>query len=87
MLEAQITHAKGLKYLVTREKSGKFVRVTEAMAKARLGSDDFIVEVWEKDPSTQAFSDLMNRAYDKPKEQEQEVAVTGKLVIEVTKAW
>ena len=80
MLEAQITHAKGLKYLVTREKSGKFVRVTEAMAKARLGSDDFIVEVWEKDPSTQAFSDLMNRAYDKPKEQEQEHKFEGEVV-------
>lgn len=87
LLEAQIQHAKGLKYLVTREKSGKFVRVTEAMAKSRLGSEDFIVEVWEKDPSTQAFSDLMNRAYDKPKEQEQELAVTGKLVIEITKPW
>ena len=87
MIAAQIDHAKGLKYLVTREKSGKFVRVTEAMAKERLGDESFIVEVWEKDPSTQAFSDLMNRAYDKPKEQEQEVAVTGKLVIEVAKSW
>jgi|SRR6185436_1812970 len=82
MLEAQIAHAKGLKYLVTRDaKSGKFIRVTEAMAKERLGDPDFLVEVWEKEPSTQAFSDLMNRAYDKPKEQEQEVAVKGNFTI------
>ena len=29
--------------------------------------------MWEKDPSVQAFADLLNRALDKPKEQEQEV--------------
>jgi hypothetical protein len=29
----------------------------------------------------------MNRFLDKPKEQEQEVAVTGKLVVEIAKAW
>lgn len=78
LLDAQIENAKGLKYLVTRQKStGKFIRVTEAMAKAKTGDDEEIIEVWEKDPSVQAFTDLLNRALDKPKEQEQEIKLTG----------
>ena len=77
MLAAQIAHATGIKYLVVRQKkTGKFVRVTEAMAKQKqaLADDEEIIEVWEKDPSVQAFTDLMNRAIDKPAEQ---VRVTG----------
>jgi hypothetical protein len=76
MIAAQVAHAQGLRYLVTRDKhSGKFVKVTEAMAGSLEG--DEVVEVWEKDPSTQAFTDLLNRALDKPAEQEQSVAVSG----------
>lgn len=67
MIEAQIANARGVKYLMVREKSGKFVRVTEAMAGSL--ADEAIVEVWEKDPSVQAFTDLMNRTIDKPIEQ------------------
>lgn len=75
MLEAQFAQACGLRYLVTREKkTGKFVRVTEAMARAKQGDTEEIIEVWEKDPSVQAFTDLLNRALDKPAEQ---VKVTG----------
>src|SRR5690349_5504982 len=49
MVEAQIAHAKGIKYLVTRDKQGgKFVKVTEAMAGSLKG--DEIIEVWEKEP-------------------------------------
>lgn len=84
LIQAQIENAKGIKYLVTRNKTtGKFIRVTEAMAKLRseLQPDEEVIEVWEKDPSVQAFTDLMNRALDKPKEQEQAVAVSGALVI------
>lgn len=80
MTDAQIAHAKGIKYLVVRAKNGgKFLRVTEAMAKARLGDDEEIIEVWEKDPSTAAYIDLANRCLDKPKEQVQEVQVSGSL--------
>ena len=69
LVAAQLAHAKGLKYLVTRDKrSGKFIRVTEAMARVQIGVDETI-EVWEKDPSVQAFTDLLNRALDKPAEQ------------------
>jgi lipopolysaccharide biosynthesis regulator YciM len=84
MTAAQIAQAKGLKYLVTRDKkTGKFLRVTETMAKAKSGDDsnEETIEVWEKDPSVQAFTDLMNRAIDKPKEQEQDVNVNAEVVI------
>lgn len=78
LLAAQIANAKGIKYLVTRQKStGKFIRVTEAMAKINLGEDEETIEVWEKDPSVQAFTDLLNRAIDKPREQEQEIKLSG----------
>lgn len=76
LVASQIANAKGLKYLVVREKgSGKFVRVTEAMAKAKLGQSEEIIEVWEKEPSTPAFTDLLNRAADKPIEA---VEISGK---------
>lgn len=76
---AQIAHAKGLSYLVGRDKTGKFKKLTSDEAeKASAGESDYtLVEVWEKDPSVQAFTDLMNRALDKPKEQEQEIKLTG----------
>lgn len=79
---AQIAHAKGLKYLVTRNsKTGKFERVTKERMEQLLESGDETtletIEVWDKDPSVQAFTDLMNRALDKPKEQEQELKITG----------
>jgi hypothetical protein len=85
MSAAQIAHAKGLKYLVAREtKTGKFTRLTQEQTEKILAgeSDEFaFIEVWEKDPSVQAFTDLMNRALDKPKEQEQEVEIKGALKI------
>lgn len=81
LIQAQLANAKGIKYLVVRDaKSGKFIRVTEAMAKAKQGSDEETIEVWEKDPSVHAFADLMNRALDKPKEQEQEHVHSGEVV-------
>lgn len=78
LVAAQLAHAKGISFLVVRDKkTGKFTRLTETRAKATLATDEEIVEIWEKDPSVQAFTDLMNRALDKPKEQEMEVKVTG----------
>lgn len=77
LIAAQIANASGIKYLVVREKvSGKFVRVA-ANAAEKLDPEQEIIEIWEKDPSVQAFTDLMNRALDKPKEQEFEVKVSG----------
>lgn len=78
LLDAQIANATGLKYLVVRDKrSGKFLRVTEAMARTKLGRHEEVIEVWEKDPSVYAFVELLNRAIDKAKEQKQEIEITG----------
>lgn len=86
LVASQISAAKGIRYLVARNRaSGKFVRLDEeAMTKLLAGEDDDsleAVEVWEKDPSVQAFTDLMNRALDKPKEQKQELELTGELTV------
>ncbi len=82
ILEAQISHAKGIKYLVIRHKlTGKFLRVGEQAAKNHDPATE-VVEVWEKDPSSQAFVELMNRALDAtPKAIEVSGAGGGPLVV------
>jgi hypothetical protein len=87
LVAAQVANAKGLNYLVTRNKAtGKFEKVTQERMEQLLTSEDADelerIEVWQKDPSVQAFTDLMNRALDKPKEQEQEHAISGTLVVQ-----
>ena len=68
MVEAQLANAKGIKFLMVREgKTGKFKRVAKEGAE-KLNPDEEIIEVWEKDPSVQAFTDLLNRTIDKPAE-------------------
>ena len=72
MVSAQISNATGLQYLVYRnKKTGKFERVK---ALEDVDQDENTIEVWEKDPSVQAFTDLLNRTIDKPAEQ---MKVTG----------
>lgn len=72
MVDAQIASACGIKYLVAREKkTGKFVEVSEEQAKAILAGKENtleMLEVWEKQPSVPAFTDLANRALGKPAE-------------------
>lgn len=90
MIAAQVEHAVGIKHLLMREpKTGKFERVAvdtadpavaAAQIDAALGTGNAFW-IFTKDPSTQAFTDLMNRLIDKPKEQPQEVDVKGKLVM------
>lgn len=86
MTSAQVAHAKGLKYLVTRNaKTGKFEKVTQERMEALLeaGDEDTLetIEVWEKEPSVPAYTDLMNRALDKPKEQEQVINLKGSVEV------
>jgi hypothetical protein len=82
LVDAQLSNATGIKYLVRRDaKSGKFVRVTADMLDNQTDEDR--IEMWEKEPSVQSFTDLMNRALDKPKEQEQDIKVDA----EVTFKW
>ena len=50
------------------------------LRKEKFGRGEEIVEVWEKDPSIHAFTDLMNRALDKPKEQVLELSIEGDIV-------
>ncbi len=78
LVSAQVAQACGIKYLVARQRtSGEFKRIgPDADIDALLAdTENTIIEVWSKDPSTPAFTDLMNRAIDKPKEQEQDVAL------------
>lgn len=82
LVAAQVEHAKGIKYLVARDtKTGKFRRLTAVDFAAGLMSDEETIEVWEKEPNVPAFTDLMNRALDKPKDQAADVNlhVTGDL--------
>jgi CRISPR/Cas system-associated endonuclease Cas1 len=70
ILRAQMAHAVGIGHLYTRDKTGKFTRIEsearidELLTQEREGRDYWI---FAKDPSTQAFTDLMNRAIDEPK--------------------
>lgn len=83
MLRAQVEHAKGIQHFMLRNKDGQFERVTDpdTILKALNSGDENSYYIFTKDPSVQAFTDLMNRALDKPKEQAQEIdlTVTSKL--------
>lgn len=69
MLRSQIAHAIGIGHLYTRDKKGKFSRIEDETVMERLlseGVEDKDYWIFAKDPSVQAFSDLMDRAIDKP---------------------
>ena len=82
LLEAQIHNAMGIGHLMLRDpNTGKFERVVTTgdpeQDKARIDaavSTGNACWVYLKDPSVQAFTDLLNRALDKPAEQ---LKVTG----------
>jgi hypothetical protein len=84
LLQRQIAHAMGIGHLYTRDKTGKFSKIEDQAQIDRLlttgeeGSDYWI---FSKDPSVQAFTDIMNRALDKPKEQDQEIEHKGGITI------
>jgi hypothetical protein len=84
LLRAQIAHAKGIGHLFTRDKGGKFTKIENEDAAHKLltaGTEGEDYWIFMKDPSVQAFTDLMNRALDKPKEQEQEVVHKGGIAV------
>jgi len=69
MLNAQIANAMGVGHLFTRDKAGKFTRIEDEQEMERLLADGVEGEhywIFTKDPSVQSFTDLMNRALDKP---------------------
>jgi hypothetical protein len=88
LLEAQLNNAEGIGHLMLRDpETGKFERVVssgdpkvdEALIDAAIAQGKQQCWIYLKDPSVQAFTDLMNRALDKPKEQALEVNVKGEL--------
>jgi hypothetical protein len=70
LVDAQIANAKGISHFFLRDpKTGQFVKIEDAKAiQVALNSGDEGSYYWifTKDPSVQAFTDLMNRAIDKP---------------------
>lgn len=82
MVRAHIAHATGIGHCYTRDKNGKFTRVVDpAKLDALLneGSEGEHYFIFTKDPSAVAFKELLDRALDKPKEQAQEIHVTGEI--------
>lgn len=76
MVEAQMEHSKGIKHMILRGKDGQFIRATDTkQIDAALAIGESAYYLFTKDPSVQAFTDLMNRALDKPSEH---VELTGK---------
>jgi hypothetical protein len=67
MLRAQIAHAIGIGHLYTRDKHGKFSRIEDEREMERLlteGVEDTDYWIFAKDPSVQAFSELLDRTLD-----------------------
>lgn len=75
MTAAQVAAAKGVSHFILRDpKTGKFERVTDperiVLALNADGAEEgSTFYIHTKDPSTQAYTDLMNRLLDKPAEQ------------------
>jgi|SRR5882672_953444 len=86
MLSKQIAHAQGIDHFFLRnEKTKQFEQVKDpSLIEAALNSGDQDSYYWifTKDPSVQAFTALLDRALDRPKEQPQEVnlKVSGSVI-------
>ena len=92
MIRSQVAAAIGIGQVYSRDQHGKFTRIeNESVAHQLLteGTEGKDYWLFMKDPSTAAFTDLMNRAFDKPKEQEQDITLAqdGPLVIRIEKPW
>lgn len=77
LVDAQIANAKGISHFFLRAKDGTFTRITNAdtiETALNSGEEGSYYYIFTKDPSVQAFTDLMNRTLDRPIEQ---VEVSG----------
>ena len=75
LIDAQIDNAQGLKHLMMRDpKTGKFERLTDVKQIDKALKSKNACWIYTKDPNVQAFTDLLNRALDKPSEH---VSITG----------
>src|SRR5215475_2683887 len=70
LLQAAMNNALGLNHLMLRDpKTGEFTRVTgDAKQIDKALKSKNAVWIYTKDPNMQAFTDLLNRAIDKPSE-------------------
>ena len=69
MTDAQIEHAKGISYMVLRNPDKTYTRATNVKqvdAAFAAGGETF--QLFTQAPNVQAYTDLMNRALDKPAE-------------------
>lgn len=87
MTRAQVEHAKGVQYMVLRMPDGTFARATDEKqidAACAVGAHAF--KIMTQAPNTQAYTALLDRALDRPKEQPQELQVTGTVnIVELLK--
>ncbi len=78
MVEAQFDNAKGLKHFFLRDpKTKQFIRIDDPVKielALNCGEEGSYYWIHTKDPSTQAFTALTDRAFDKPAEH---VEMTG----------
>src|SRR5215813_11947450 len=69
-LDAMSDNITGIRHLMMRDpKTGKFERITGSAAQIdKAVKSKNAVWIYTKDPNVQAFTDLLNRAVDKPSE-------------------
>lgn len=82
MTDAQIAHAQGVSYMVLRNPDGTFTRATDEKqidAACAVGASAF--KIFTQVPNPQSYNTLMAYAVDKPKEQPQEIQVSGSLTL------
>lgn len=81
MTEAQIKAAQGLNVAVVRRKDGTYRRIDSPEAFDKAVEREELIEVQTLQPSTQAYTDLMNRALDMPAKPADDLNISGELVI------
>lgn len=71
--EALVSRCKGVRYFVTRNKTGKYEIVTnpDAVVKALNEEDEYTGEFYTDKPETAAIREFFDRTVDRAKEQEQ----------------
>jgi hypothetical protein len=91
MLRSQIAHAIGIGHLYTRDKNGKFTKIeSQALVDELLttGTENKDYWIFTKDPSVQSFTDLLNRALDKPTDVvEMKHSANAEQLLAVLDAW
>lgn len=79
--DALVSRCKGVRYFVTRAKSGKYEIVTDpkSVAAALNKEDGYIGEFYTDKPEIAAIKEFFDRTVDKSKEQEQEINLKGSI--------